>query len=204
MSLCQGAAGSRSSKLQLCWGSCKLSDISSECKEPCEKNQGKGYLACNAGFPELSLWDTWCGKKEGGERRGGRKEEWESRAKLPLIPCLKVRDWTFFCCILEKGSHSFMMVEDGGDQETGPSVGEPGWYPCETSDLYKALETITFYIFFLKSLPMENIKLTCMQVNQCHLAGFYQLASNIAIELYLKANMAVLYSFQRGLSGHLK
>lgn len=75
MSLCQGAAGRviGSSKLQLCWGSCKLSDISSEHKEPCEKNHGKGYSAYNAGFPELSLRDTWCGEKEGGKKEGGRK-----------------------------------------------------------------------------------------------------------------------------------
>lgn len=44
---------------------------------------------------------------------------------------------------------------------------------------------------------MEKTKVTHTQVNKCHLAEFCNLASNITIELYLKANMAVLYSFQR-------
>ena len=51
---------------------------------------------------------------------------------------------------------------------------------------------------------MDKTKKTHNQVNKRHLAEFYNLASDISIELYLKANMVLLYSFQRGVSGHLE
>lgn len=61
-----------------------------------------------------------------------------------------------------------------------------------------------FFSFFLKSLPMAKTKKTYHKVSKCHLAESYNLASNIAIYLYLKANMALLFSFQRGVSGQLE
>lgn len=104
------------------------------------------------------------------------------------------------------------MMGYGGDQGNGGwssgdrAVRERTWVEIMQSmlNLCRALKTMIFEIFSLKSLPMAKMKVTHTQVNKHHLAEFCNLAPNTAIELYLKADTAVLYSFQRGVSGHLK
>lgn len=85
MSPCQGVSSRviGSSKLQLCRGSCKCSDISSGHKEPCEKHQGNSYSAHSAAFPELSLRGAGLGRKreEGQDRKMDEGREGEKGGK---------------------------------------------------------------------------------------------------------------------------
>lgn len=89
MSLCQGVPSRviGSSKLQLCRGSCKCSDISSGHKEPCEKHQGNSYSAHSTAFPELSLWDAGVGRKreEGQKMDEGREGEKGGKARATCL-----------------------------------------------------------------------------------------------------------------------
>lgn len=78
--------------------------------------------------PELSLWNTWCGKKE-EEREGGRENKDKVASNSPS------QDYrlNIFCCFLKKRSHAFLMLEDGGagGWGSGPrrqyKQREPGW-----------------------------------------------------------------------------
>lgn len=131
MSPCQGVPSRviGSSKLQLCQGSCKCSDISSGHKEPCEKHQGNSYSAHSAAaFPELSLWDADLGRKRGRKERWikGRREEERERRKenqgQVASNSISRLDWTLFFAALWEGEVSYFQ-DDGRWWGSGEWVG---------------------------------------------------------------------------------